>query len=151
LTEALVAALQIPLVASGGLMNGRDIAAVLAAGAQAAALGTAFLLCPEAGTAAVYRQALRQGGPTRLTRAFSGRWARGLSNRFMEEMESAPLLPFPAQNAFTRDIRQQASKAGRAEFLSLWAGEGVVQLREMGAAELVERLAMELQEAPQRE
>ncbi|HUP56682.1 MAG TPA: nitronate monooxygenase [Bdellovibrionota bacterium] len=145
LTRAASSRLRIPVIAAGGIMNGKDIAAVLAQGAQAAQLGTAFLLCPEAGTSAPYREALKSGRETRLTRAFSGRWARGLPNRFMTEMEShrESLLPYPAQNSFTREIRKEAARAGRSEFLSLWAGEGVSRIREMKARELVETLKKE--------
>jgi nitronate monooxygenase len=147
LTQELAKTLRIPVAASGGLTNGKDIAAALSAGAQAAHIGTAFLLCDEAGTSPPYRAALRaaKGDSTRLTRAFSGRWARGLENRFMLEMEQKTdaILPFPAQNAFTRDIRKKASEAGRAEFLSLWAGRGVADIREMPVGKLVEVLRQE--------
>jgi nitronate monooxygenase len=147
LTRRLVAALTLPVAASGGLMDGRDIAAALAAGAQAAHLGTAFLLCDEAGTSAPYRAALAAAktDTTRFTRAFSGRWARGLDNRFMRELDGRgdAVLPFPAQNAFTRDIRKAAAAQGRAEFLSLWAGKGVARSRALPAGKLVELLRAE--------
>ncbi len=116
-------------------------------GAQAAQLGTAFLLCAETGASAAYRTALSQaqGQDTQLTRAFSGRWARGLKNRFMAEMaqHNHSILPFPAQNAFTRDIRKKAAELGRAEFLSLWAGQGVGLIRKMNAQKLVHVLYKE--------
>lgn len=144
LTQMLVHALHIPIIASGGIMDGAGIAAVLMLGAQAAQLGTAFLLCPETASSAAYRAALSkaQGQDTQLTRAFSGRWARGLQNRFMSEMaqHDSSILPFPAQNAFTRDIRKKAAELGRAEFLSLWAGQGVGLIRQMPAQELVHTL-----------
>lgn len=109
LTRILSQNLKIPVIASGGIMDGRGIVAALTLGAQAAQMGTAFLLCEEAGTSAPYRVALNQvqDKGTRLTRVFSGRWARGIPNRFMLEMEYASILPFPAQNAFTRDIRKK--------------------------------------------
>jgi nitronate monooxygenase len=150
LTRACSAKLKIPVVAAGGLMTGGDIEQVLKAGAQAAMLGTAFLLCPETGTSRPYRQALRDGAirkaRTRMTRAFSGRLARGIENEFLLEMDkkTSSILPFPAQNAFTRDIRNQASKLGRPEFLSLWAGAGLPKIREMGAGDLIRALAQEL-------
>lgn len=144
LTRMLVHALTIPVIASGGIMDGAGIAAVLMLGAQAAQLGTAFLLCPETASSAAYRAALSkaQGQDTQLTRAFSGRWARGLKNRFMIEMVQHDLsvLPFPAQNAFTRDIRKKAAELGRAEFLSLWAGQGVGLIRQMHAQDLLHTL-----------
>ena len=125
-------------------MDGTGIAAALTLGAQAAQLGTAFLLCDEAGTSTAYRDALSQaqGTDTQLTRAFSGRWARGITNRFMAEMAEydAMLLPFPVQNAFTRDIRKKAAELGKADFLSLWAGQGVGLIRKMKTQELIQTL-----------
>jgi len=139
--------LRVPMVAAGGIMNGQGIKAVLSLGAQAAQLGTAFLLCEEAGTNKTYRQFLQdtQLRTTRLTRAFSGRLARGIENRFMLEMQDkeSAILPFPAQNALTRDIRAKAAQNRRAEFISMWAGEGVSQIRKMKAGELVQALAAE--------
>jgi len=147
LTRSMVSALRIPVIASGGIMDGSGIAAALTLGAQAAHLGTAFLLCDEAGTSPAYRKALQsaRSGDTRLTRAFSGRWARGLDNRFMREMaqHDNAVLPYPAQNAFTRDIRKKAAQLGRVEYLSLWAGQGVGLIRQMKAAELVQTLLNE--------
>lgn len=85
---------------------------------------------------------------TRITRAFSGRPARGIVNRFMEGIESEEdsILPFPLQNALTRPLRTEAAKQGRAEFLSLWAGQGVRMAQRQSAAELVARLATEIDE-----
>ena len=140
-------AVRVPVVASGGIMDGRGIAAALALGASAVQLGTAFLTTDEAGIPDCYKQALL-GAPedgTRLTRAFSGRPARGSVNRFMQEVDGDPdaILPFPLQNALTRPMRTAAGKAGRAEFLSLWAGQGTRMSRRQSAAELVARLAVE--------
>ncbi|KTC76943.1 NAD(P)H-dependent flavin oxidoreductase [Legionella brunensis] len=144
LTRMMTHKLQIPVIASGGIMDGRGIAAALTLGASAVQLGTAFLLCDEAGTSAAYREVLSktQVNQTQLTRAFSGRLARGIKNRFMIEMEkhASSILPFPAQNAFTRDIRKKATELGRPEFLSLWAGQGVRLIRQMKAEELMHTL-----------
>jgi nitronate monooxygenase len=151
LTQLLVKGLRIPVIASGGIMDGKGIARALSWGAQAAQLGTAFLLCPEAGTSQAYRQALRKtsGDPTKLTRVFSGRLARGIENRFMQEMESqqSALLPWPVQNAFTRDLRSKSAQNQSADFLSLWAGQGVAMIREMSAADLVKQLFAETRES----
>jgi nitronate monooxygenase len=144
LTRSLSQELDIPVIASGGIMDGAGIAAALMLGAQAVQLGTAFLLCKETGTSPAYREQIckAQAHDTQLTRAFSGRWARGIKNRFMIEMEQqdASVLPFPAQNAFTRDIRKKATELERAEFLSLWAGQGVGAIRQMNVQELVQTL-----------
>ena len=148
LVPQMVDAVRVPVVASGGIMDGRGIAAALALGAAGAQLGTAFLTCEEAGVPAAYKEAILRAREheTRITRAFSGRPARGIVNRFMAEAESAPagaILPFPLQNALTRPLRTAAAKAGRAEFLSLWAGQGVRMARRATAGGLVERLATE--------
>ncbi len=142
----------IPVIASGGIMDGRGIAAALALGAAAVQLGTAFLTCKESGISEAYRAAIliAKEDQTRLTRAFSGRPARGIVNRFMTEVESGgdqeAILPFPLQNALTRPLRTAAAKSGRAEFLSLWAGQGIRMARRQSAAELVTRLVAETDE-----
>jgi nitronate monooxygenase len=152
LIPALVSQLRVPVIAAGGIMNGQGIAAALTLGAQAAQLGTAFLVCDESGISRTYRSALLDPAKrkvTRLTRAFSGRWARGLENRFIVEMASKEnaILPFPAQNAFTQDIRKKANELGLADFLSLWAGQGVGLVRAMKAETLVRTLFKETLEA----
>jgi nitronate monooxygenase len=150
LVPQVVDAVNVPVVASGGIMDGRGVAAALALGACAAQMGTAFLTCDEAGVADAWKQAIltAQEDGTRITRAFSGRPARGIVNRFMTEMESAgeeTILPFPLQNSLTRPLRSAAGKQGRAEFLSLWAGQGVRLARRQSARTLVARLADEME------
>jgi nitronate monooxygenase len=151
LVPQVVDAVNVPVIASGGIMDGRGIAAALALGATAVQLGTAFLTCNESGTSEAYKQAILQAreDETRITRAFSGRPARGIVNRFMEEMEAADtsIPPFPLQNALTRPLRTAAAKQGRAEFLSLWAGQGVRLARRQSAAELIARLSQETESA----
>lgn len=153
LVPQAVDALKISVIASGGIMDGRGVAAALALGATAVQMGTAFLTCTEAGVSEAYKEAIlcAHEDQTRLTRAFSGRPARGIINRFMTEVEikgrASDILPFPIQNALTRPLRSAASKQGRAEFLSLWAGQGVRMARKQSAAELVERLGKELEAA----
>jgi nitronate monooxygenase len=149
LVPQVVDAVTVPVIASGGIMDGRGIAAALALGASAVQMGTAFLTCDEAGVPEVYKRAILQAREhdTRLTRAFSGRPARGIVNRFMTAFQAsdAPgfILPFPLQNALTRPLRNAAAKEGRAEFLSLWAGQGVRLARRQTAAQLVDCLAVE--------
>ena len=146
LIPLIAAAVDLPIVAAGGIMNGEGIAAALVLGADAVQLGTAFLLSPEAGTSEPYRRALQERGrSTAITRAFSGRDARGIDNRFMHEVTS--LLQYPYQNAITRDIRAAAAKADRPEFLSLWAGEAFPLATELPAGELMARLAEETDRA----
>jgi nitronate monooxygenase len=138
-----------PAIASGGIMDGRDVALMLANGAVAAQLGTAFLPCPESGASPAYKEALLRAScdATVITRAFSGRPARGLANTFVRLLvgnENA-ILPYPLQNALTRPMRAAAAAQGNAGFLSLWAGQGVARSRELPAGDLVVRLMEESQ------
>ncbi|MFJ5259675.1 nitronate monooxygenase [Streptomyces sp. NPDC088387] len=136
----------LPIVAAGGIMRGSQIAAVLSAGAQAAQLGTAFLATPESGANALHKQALTDPLFTRtqLTRAFSGRPARGLVNRFMREHGPYAPAAYPEIHHLTSPLRKAAAKAGDAQGMALWAGQGHRMAREMPAAQLVEVLAAEL-------
>ena len=153
LVPQVVDAVSVPVVASGGIMDGRGIAAALALGASAVQMGTAFLTCHESGVPEAYQEAILHAreDQTHVTRAFSGRPARGIANRFMNEIEAtgsaAPILPFPLQNALTRPLRTAAAKLGRTEFLSLWAGQGVRLTRRQPAADLIARLAQETEAA----
>ena len=148
LVPQIVDAVGLPVAASGGIMDGRGIAAALALGAGAVQLGTAFLTCHESGVPEVYKSAILQAGEnaTRITRAFSGRPARGIVNRFMEEVDAdgGPIPAFPIQNVLTRALRTAAARQGRAEFLSLWAGQGLRLARRESAAELIGRLRDEM-------
>jgi nitronate monooxygenase len=139
---------KVKLNAAGGIMDGGEIRAALEAGAVAAQLGTAFLACPEAGTSEAYRKAILSAGGDRtvLTRAFSGRTARGLANGFTVRFagKEEAILPFPLQNALTRPMRTAAAKKGDPELLSLWAGQGVGRIRPLPAGELVRRLVEEM-------
>lgn len=144
-------AVRVPVIASGGIMDGRGLIAALALGASAVQMGTAFLACKEAGTNAAYREALLRGGKeaTTLTRSFSGRMARGLSNEFIEKWNAAGIehLPYPWQNAFTQPMRRAAATAKQARLLSLWAGQGLGMMRETTAAQLMKELQEEMKQA----
>jgi nitronate monooxygenase len=153
LVPQIVDVVGVPVVASGGIMDGRGIAAALALGASGVQMGTAFLTSDEAGVPEAYKRAITEAreDETRLTRAFSGRPARGIVNRFLAEMETTGaqdhILPFPYQNALTRPLRTAAAQRGRAEYLSLWAGQGPRLARRGSAAALVARLASETEDA----
>ncbi|WP_313074165.1 nitronate monooxygenase [Melaminivora sp.] len=151
LVPACVNALAIPVIAAGGIMDGRGIAAAQALGAQAVQMGTAFLACPESAIGAAQRAAMAraQATDTRITRAFSGRPARGIVNLMMERLAGceAELPPYPVQNALVGPLRRAAAAQGRADFLALWAGQGVGLARPMPAAELVEVLEREWRSA----
>jgi len=147
LVPAMVDRVRVPVIAAGGIMDGRGIAAALMLGATGVQLGTAFLAAPESGASALWKQALlaQRADATRVTRAFSGRAARGIRNRFMEEVgaHEAALPGFPALNSMTRGIRGAAAKAGDADALSLWAGQGAPLARALPAAELLSKLVDE--------
>ncbi|SCF57944.1 nitroalkane oxidase [Streptomyces sp. DconLS] len=142
-------AVHVPVVAAGGIMRGAQIAAVLAAGASAAQLGTAFLATPESGAPAVHKEALTNPlfVRTELTRAFTGRPARGLVNRFLREHGPYAPAAYPEINHLTSPLRKAAAKAGDAQGMALWAGQGHRLARDLPAGQLVEVLAAELAEA----
>ncbi|MFC7795929.1 nitronate monooxygenase [Streptomyces cinereoruber] len=139
----------LPVVAAGGIMRGAQIAAVLAAGAGAAQLGTAFLPCPESGAHPLHKRALTDPLFTRtaLTRAFSGRPARGLVNRFTREHGPYAPAAYPEVHHLTAPLRKAAATAGDAQGMALWAGQGHRLARALPAGELVGVLAAELDTA----
>lgn len=149
LWPAVAQALTIPVIAAGGIMDGNDIRAALALGAVAVQMGTAFLVTDEAGIHPAYRARLlaHDDQPTRLTRSFSGRYARGIENRFMREMAAVETQcpPYPVQNALTGAIRAAAAAQNDTELMSLWAGTGLARTRAMPAATLVHTLLNEMQ------
>jgi nitronate monooxygenase len=138
---------ELPLVATGGIATGRGVAAVLAAGAAAAQLGTAFMLTPEAATSAAHREALKRRAPTALTRAFTGRGARGIENRFMREHEAEAPVAYPEVHHLTAPVRRAARDRGDAEGFHLWAGQAYPLAAERPAGEVVRSLAEEAREA----
>ncbi|MGH3146119.1 MAG: NAD(P)H-dependent flavin oxidoreductase [Rubrobacter sp.] len=141
LVPQMVDALTVPVVASGGIMDGRGLAGSLVLGAGAAQMGTAFLSCEESGADPWFKRAVLQAveEDTRITRAFSGRAARGIMNRFLLEGGAGEegIAPYPVQNALTRDVRAAAREQGRPEFMSLWAGQAARLARRTTAATLV--------------
>jgi nitronate monooxygenase len=144
LVGATAAAVSTPVIATGGLMDGRDIVSAMQAGASAAQLGTAFLPCPESGAPEAHKRAVlvAKEDTTVVTRAFSGRPARGLKNGFIANLAVRQdlILPYPVQNALTRSMRIAAAQQGLADYLSLWAGTGVARARAMPAGDLVASL-----------
>jgi nitronate monooxygenase len=146
----LVAPLDVPMVATGGIATRNAVAAVLAAGAKAAQLGTAFMLCPEAGTTPAHRRALAEGTATALTRAFTGRTARGIVNRFMREHDPAPSA-YPEIHHLTQPVRAAAREQGDADGFHLWAGQAHRLAEPIPAGELVRRLSPSRKAGPGRE
>ena len=132
---------ELPMVATGGIATGAGVAAVLAAGAAAAQVGSAFMLCPEAGTSAAHREALATARPTGLTRAFSGRLARGIVNRLQAEHSADAPLAYPEVHYVTAPLRAAARAAGDGEAINLWAGEAHELVEARPAGEVVAGLA----------
>jgi nitronate monooxygenase len=147
LLQLVGAAVDLPLVAAGGIATGRAIAAVLAAGASAAALGSALMLTPEAATSAPHRAALAEDGDTALTRAFSGRTARGIVNRFMREHGPDAPSAYPDIHHVTSPLRAAGRERGDPEVINLWAGQSHALATAEPAADLVRRLAAEARAA----
>ena len=154
-TMALVAlirdAVDLPVIAAGGIMDGRGVAAALALGASAVQMGTAFLLADEAAVSKPWRRAVETAGDesTRLTRAFTGRFARGIENRFMRELRQVEneVPAYPVQNRLTQALRAAAAKADEPEMISLWAGQAVGLAQPGEAGELVKAWWREAKEA----
>ena len=151
LVPQIVDAVSVPVIAAGGIADGRGIAASLVLGASAVQLGTAFLPCPESAIPDVHREALEiaQSDKTRLTSAFSGRPARGLENRYIREMAGKEdgFPDFPILNTLTGPLRKASAHAGSTDFVSLWAGQAVGLIKSMPAGTLVETLAAETESA----
>ncbi|HWA88899.1 MAG TPA: nitronate monooxygenase [Rhizomicrobium sp.] len=151
LVPAIKRATGLPVIAAGGIMDGAGIAAALLLGADAVQLGTAFLLSPQSTISAPWRATLerRDEDATRLTRVYSGRYARGIENRFLREMRSVEndIPAYPVQNALTQELRAASAKAGSADALSLWAGQGLGAIRARDTGELVRLLWDETREA----
>lgn len=152
LTRLLVDRLNLPIIAAGGIMDGRGIASALALGAEIAQLGTAFVACPESSADAAYRDALMGDGAhhTQMISAISGRPARCLANAFTAWADSldAPNPPdYPRAYDAAKNLNAAAKAAGEFGFGAQWAGQGAPLARALGAAELVATLAQEFQHA----
>ncbi len=145
LVKQILAQVDLPCMAAGGITQAQQVQALLDLGVTAAQVGTAFITTQESGANDTYKQALlaQTDDTTCLTKAFSGRQARSVENTFIRAM--APhrdaILPFPLQNKLTRPIRAKAGQQGNAEFMSLWAGQRVAQCTELSAEELVKQLS----------
>jgi nitronate monooxygenase len=147
LLPLVVDAVAAPVIAAGGIADGRGIAAALSLGADGAILGTAFLATDESAASDVHRQRIlgEDAAHTVLTRVFSGRLARGIPNRLQRELPDATdqLAPFPAQGWLVGNLRAAATAAGNADLMSLWAGQGAPLARGGSATELVAALEAE--------
>lgn len=147
LVPQVVDAVRVPVIAAGGIADGRGIAAAFALGASGVQIGTAFLGCPEAVVPAAHREALHRAADedTRLTRVFTGRLARALRNRLIDETGDMEALEFPAQASLIRPLFQANTDSARAAFLPFWAGQAAPLVRDLPAAELIDTLVAESQ------
>ncbi len=127
LVPQVVDIVDVPVIAAGGIGDARGIIAALALGAEAVQMGTVFLTCEESGASRLHREALlgRNGGQTALTKGFTGRLARGIHNRLMEELnrKEIEILPYPLQRGLVRNLSIAAEAAGRSDLLPMWAGQ----------------------------
>ena len=142
LVPQVVDAVRAPVVAAGGIADGRGVAAALVLGAAGVQVGTAFLACEESNAAPGHKEALlaARAGDTLLTRAFSGRLARGLRNRLAEHLERAAHLPYPVQGDLLSPLRREALARNRTDLVSLWAGQAAPLVRHRHAREVFETL-----------
>ncbi len=127
LVPQIVDRVNVPVIAAGGIADARSVIAALALGAEAVQIGTAFLACEESGAGVLHREALRgrKAGRTALTKGFTGRLARGIHNRLIEELNKpgTEILPYPLQRGLVRSLSIAAEAAGRSDLLPLWAGQ----------------------------
>lgn len=152
LVPQVVSAVRVPVLAAGGIADGRGVAAALVLGAEAAQIGTAFLMCRESGASDRHRAALADRARARrttLSLAYTGRLARMLANRYTDEMAQPPteLLPWPHQNELTRELRFEAARAGRDDLLAFYGGQSAPLASVGSAADLVGSLAGETEAA----
>lgn len=143
LVEQIVAAVPLPVIAAGGLATPAAVAEVIRAGAAAAAVGTVLLRADESGASATHRAALTDPAYTEtvLTRAFTGRPARGLRNAFIDAHEAEAPLGYPAIHYLTSPLRKAAAAAGKPDYVHLWAGTGYRNATAEPTSEILRRLA----------
>jgi nitronate monooxygenase len=152
LIPQMVDAVKIPVIAAGGIMDGRGIAAALALGASGVQMGTAFLTVAESPAHAAYKKAIieHDADDTTITKVFSGGAARGIENAYIAENADGAALPFPYQNALTRSFRKLANQSGQIDYTNLWSGQGGRLAKEVGMRELVRQLVSETEDVLQK-
>ena len=148
LIRFLIDKVSVPVVAAGGVMDAKSICSALASGASAVQMGTAFLCCDESGISSCYKKTLLNAthDNTTLTRAFSGKLARGVTNEFITRMQlfEKDILDYPIQNALTTAMRKEANRQSNPNFMSMWAGQAFRLCRELPAAQLIGELINEV-------
>jgi nitronate monooxygenase len=153
LVPQMVDAIKVPVVAAGGVFDGRGVVAALALGAQAVQMGTAFLTCHESTASRLHKSMLLDplpGAVTTLSASFTGKTARGMSNQYVHETEAAlakadlATLPYPLLHQLTTEFRKEANKAANEKYASLWAGQGFSMSRDLSVEELFEAIESEM-------
>ena len=139
LVRGVVEQVRAPVIAAGGIADARGVAAALALGAEAVQVGTAFLATEESGTTPEHRALLFAGRPTRLTRSFSGRLARGIPNLLMDEL-AATAEPYPYQGYLLGPVFEAARRDGRTDLVALWSGQATSLLRHRRANDVFHSL-----------
>ncbi|MED3803141.1 nitronate monooxygenase [Lysinibacillus xylanilyticus] len=143
LLQQVVGQISIPIIAAGGIVTKEDVSKALAIGAQAVQIGTALLVADECEISPLYKNALLESKEqqTTITRAFSGKPARGLANGFTERMKDAVVAPYPLQNDLTTTIRKESAKQGKGDYLSMWMGEKSYLVNQSGTVKsIIEKL-----------
>ncbi len=150
LVPRIVDLVDVPVIAAGGIADGRGIVAALALGAAGVQMGTVFLVCAESGASPLHKKALLgpEAGHTSLTRGFSGRLARGIHNRLLEQVNQTgvEILPYPLQRALVRNLATAAEAAGRADLMPLWAGQSAPLLGFTDVEKLLSSLVQQVTE-----
>lgn len=153
LIPQMVDALTIPVIAAGGIMDGRGIAAALTLGASAAQMGTAFLTCKESAASEIHQQMIRDSAEdsTCITSVFTGKFVRGIKNTFVNETEAmfdeTAILPYPHQHQATKEFRAKANQLGQTGYASFWSGQGNRLTRSMSVSDFMHKLEEELEVA----
>jgi nitronate monooxygenase len=147
LIPQIVDIVSIPVIAAGGIMDGRGLQASICLGAKGVQMGTAFLSCVESGAHPVYKEAILHAkeDDTVLTRSFSGKWARGINNEFISEMKDhEPSIPeYPVQNTLTQDIRKTSASQNNPAFMSLWSGQSPRIAKSQTVESLIKNVILE--------
>lgn len=143
LISEISSSIRIPIIAAGGIMNSEDVKKIMKVGASGVQVGTAFITSFESGASQIYKKTLlsQTKNNTVLTKAFSGKYARGINNTFIERMKDRHILDYPIQHTLTTQMRKSAAEKCNSEFMSLWAGVGVTQCIEKTVAEIIKNLA----------
>ncbi|TNF68022.1 MAG: nitronate monooxygenase [Gammaproteobacteria bacterium] len=149
LLNQVIAKVNLPVIASGGIMNGASIAKLMRLGASATQLGSAFLCADESGIHQAYKKLLLEQteDTTTLTSVFSGKLARGLNNQFIQCMQKHRqiILDYPIQNKLTTKMRNEAKKQGNTDYMSLWAGQNIHLATQLSAKDLLDKLISEVE------